>query len=47
VDGLPIGIAFFGRAFAEPELIKIAYAFEQKRRCAKHQDSKWLKDAFN
>jgi amidase len=30
VDGLPIGIAFFGRAFAEPQLIKIAYAFEQK-----------------
>ena len=29
-DGLPVGIAFFGRAFAEPQLIKIAYAFEQK-----------------
>lgn len=29
-DGLPIGIAFFGRAFTEPKLIKIAYAFEQK-----------------
>ena len=29
VDGLPIGIAFFGRAFTEPQLIKIAYAFEQ------------------
>jgi amidase len=30
VDGLPSGIAFFGRAFTEPQLIKIAYAFEQK-----------------
>jgi amidase len=29
-DGLPVGIAFFGRAFTEPQLIKIAYAFEQK-----------------
>lgn len=29
-DGMPVGIAFFGRAFSEPQLIKIAYAFEQK-----------------
>ncbi|MDQ3374802.1 MAG: amidase [Acidobacteriota bacterium] len=29
-DGLPVGIAFFGRAFTEPQLIKIAYTFEQK-----------------
>ena len=29
-DGLPVGIGFFGRAFAEPQLIKFAYAFEQK-----------------
>jgi amidase len=28
--GLPLGIGFFGRAFSEPQLIKIAYAFEQK-----------------
>ena len=26
---LPIGISFFGRAWSEPTLIKIAYAFEQ------------------
>jgi len=26
---LPIGISFFGRAFSESTLIKIAYAFEQ------------------
>ncbi len=30
VDSLPLGIAFFGRAFTEPQLIKVAYAFEQK-----------------
>ena len=29
VQGLPAGISFFGRAFSEPALIKIAYAFEQ------------------
>nr|MBA3600432.1 amidase [Acidobacteriota bacterium] len=29
-DGLPVGFAFFGRAFTEPQLIKFAYAFEQK-----------------
>ena len=27
--GLPIGISFFGRAWSEPVLIEIAYAFEQ------------------
>ena len=27
---MPIGIGFFGRAFSEPQLIKFAYAFEQK-----------------
>jgi amidase len=26
---LPIGVSFFGRAYSEPTLIKIAYAFEQ------------------
>ena len=30
VEELPVGIAFFGRAFTEPQLIKIANAFEQK-----------------
>src|SRR6185295_18775482 len=29
VFGLPVGISFFGEAFSEPKLIKIAYAFEQ------------------
>lgn len=29
VFGLPVGISFFGRAWSEPTLIKIAYSFEQ------------------
>lgn len=29
VHGLPIGISFFGRAWSEPTLIKLAFAFEQ------------------
>ncbi len=29
VQGLPAGISFFGKAFTEPKLIQIAYAFEQ------------------
>ena len=29
VSGLPVGISFFGRAWSEPTLIRIAYAFEQ------------------
>ena len=29
VFGLPIGISFFGRAWSEPVLLKIAYGFEQ------------------
>jgi amidase len=32
VRGLPVGISFFGRAWSEPALIKIAYAFEQATR---------------
>ena len=29
VAGLPVGISFFGRAWSEPTLIRIAYAYEQ------------------
>jgi len=29
VQGLPVGISFFGQAWSEPTLIKVAYAFEQ------------------
>jgi amidase len=30
--GLPVGISFFGRAWSEPTLIRVAYAFEQATR---------------
>ena len=29
IHGLPIGLNFIGRAFAEPTIIKLAYSFEQ------------------
>ncbi len=35
IDGLPVGISFFGRAWSEPILIEIAYAFEQARKVRK------------
>jgi amidase len=35
VFGLPVGISFFGGAFSEAKLIKIAYAFEQATRARK------------
>jgi amidase len=28
-NGLPVGLSFFGRAWSEPTLIRLAYAFEQ------------------
>jgi Asp-tRNA(Asn)/Glu-tRNA(Gln) amidotransferase A subunit family amidase len=31
-DGLPAGITFIGRPFAEPSLIRLAYAYEQATR---------------
>jgi amidase len=30
--GLPAGVTFMGRAFSEPKLIQLAYAFEQATR---------------
>lgn len=33
--GLPVGISFFGRAWSEPTLIKLAYAFEQASKVRK------------
>ena len=30
--GLPLGISFFGAAWSEPKLIKLAYSFEQARK---------------
>jgi amidase len=32
VHGLPVGVSFFGRAWSEPLLIRIAYGFEQATR---------------
>jgi amidase len=32
ISGLPVGISFFGRAWSEPTLIRLAYAFEQTTR---------------
>jgi amidase len=32
VHGLPLGVSFFGRAFSEPALLRLAYAFEQATR---------------
>lgn len=29
VHGLPVGLSFFGRAWSEPTLLRLAYAFEQ------------------
>jgi amidase len=29
LHGLPIGLSFFGRAWSEPKLLRIAYGFEQ------------------
>ena len=35
VFGLPVGISFFGRAWSEPTLLKLAYAFEQATQARK------------
>ena len=35
VDGLPVGISFFGRAWSEPVLIELAYAYESGTRYRK------------
>jgi amidase len=32
IDGLPVGVSFFGRAWSEPKLIALAYAYEQATR---------------
>jgi len=47
VYGLPVGISFFGRAYSEPVLIRLAYAFEQAtrhRRPPQFRDTADLRD---
>ncbi len=34
-DGLPVGVGFFGKAYSEASLIKLAYAFEQRTKARK------------
>ncbi len=44
VAGLPVGISFFGRAWSEPVLIEIAYAYEQ---ASQHRQApEFLSEAF-
>jgi amidase len=35
ISGLPVGISFFGRAWSEPVLVRIAYGFEQATKVRK------------
>ena len=41
-DGMPVGVELLGRPFSEPDLLKLAYAFEQathhRRLPAMHAD---------
>ncbi|HZG53573.1 MAG TPA: amidase [Pyrinomonadaceae bacterium] len=46
IYGLPVGLSFFGRAYSEPVLIRLAYAFEQAtkhRRAPQFRDTADLK----
>lgn len=40
IDDLPVGISFFGKAWSEPVLIEIAYAFEQATQVRKAPEFK-------
>ena len=46
VYGLPVGLSFFGTAWSEPTLLKLAYAFEQSARARRppafHQTVEFL-----
>jgi amidase len=35
VFGLPVGLTFFGRAWSEPTLLKLAFAFEHATKVRK------------
>ena len=43
VEGLPVGISFFGKAWSEPKLLEIAYAFEQT---TKHRKAPGFKESL-
>jgi amidase len=40
IDRLPVGISFFGKAWSEPQLIEIAYAYESGTRYRKAPEFK-------
>ena len=40
IDGLPVGISFFGKAWSEPQLIEIAYSYESGTRYRKAPEFK-------
>ncbi len=40
IDGLPVGISFFGKAWSEPQLIEIAFAYESGTRYRKAPEFK-------
>ena len=44
VMGLPVGLSFFGRAWTEPMLFRIAYAFEQ---ATKHRQPPAFRPTLN
>ena len=43
IDGLPVGINFFGRAWSEPLLLEIAYSYEQS---TKHRRAPAFKESL-
>ena len=43
VFGLPVSLSFFGRAWSEPKLVAIAYAFEQ---ATKHRRKPQFKNSL-
>jgi len=43
IEDLPVGISFFGRAWSEPILLEIAYAYEQG---TKHRKAPEFKESF-